>query len=265
MHMEAKTQDDVIARWVYDSRNRASYAPHNMRMEHIAGQSRLAGQRRIGVTFHFPDDVEQLTAADLWALTNNVIDAVQKMLRRCSDVDITFVPVDPLANDLAAADDGDANIAWTLGHIIVHTTASSEESAFLAAEQARGVEYHGRSRSEVPWQTVTTVALCRARLEESRRMRLASLSLWPADQQIATSYQPSEKFKPMGPVARFASGLRHESNHLAQVRDVIQQAREARFRQSALGRMRLRLQRRPVSPSSATPDKVPETTDATAR
>lgn len=48
----------------------------------------------------------------------------------------------------------DVHLAWNLGHVIVHTMASAEESAALAAELARGVEYHGRSRYEVPWETV---------------------------------------------------------------------------------------------------------------
>jgi hypothetical protein len=42
-------------------------------------------------------------------------------------------------------------LPWTLGHVIVHITASAEESAFLAAELARGVHRRtGRSRFEVP-------------------------------------------------------------------------------------------------------------------
>ena len=32
---------------------------------------------------------------------------------------------------------------------------------------------------ELPWQTVTTMAQCLHRLQESRRMRLASLEMWP--------------------------------------------------------------------------------------
>ena len=53
------------------------------------------------------------------------------------------------------------------------------------ADLARGVAFHGRSRSEVPWETVTTIAQCRARLEESRRMRLASLDMWPDQPYLA--------------------------------------------------------------------------------
>ncbi len=75
---------------------------------------------------------------------------MRKMLRRCVDADVTFVPSDPMAHDAAAASDDESEIAWTLGHIIVHMTASSEESAALAAELARGVAYHGRSRTRRP-------------------------------------------------------------------------------------------------------------------
>ena len=71
---------------------------------------------------------------------------------------VTFQPVDPVANDTFAADPADVKLAWTLGHVIVHATASSEESAFLAAEMARGVANHGRSRSETAWETVTTIS-----------------------------------------------------------------------------------------------------------
>lgn len=180
------------------------------------------------MTFQLPEDEENLTPDDLRSLTNALIDDVLQMLRQCVDSDVTFVPVDPQANDTFAATEDEVGIAWTLGHVIVHMTASSEESAALAAELARGVEFHGRSRSEVPWQTVETVEQCRARLEESRRMRLASLDMWPGSPHLENTYAPREGAQPIGPVARFLGGLRHGSSHLGQVRDVIGQAREAR-------------------------------------
>ena len=202
------------------------------------------------MTFQLPENEDVVSKADLQRLTNALIDEVKKMLRQCVDADVTFVPVDLMANDPAAASAEDEDIAWTLGHIIVHMTASSEESAMLAAELARGVEYHGRSRSEVPWTTVTTIAQCRARLEESRRMRLASLNIWPDDPYLSTTYAPRPGAKELGPVTRFLSGLRHDASHLDQLRDVIGQARDHRFQQTFMGRMRLRLRR---SPNSATP------------
>ena len=92
--------------------------------------------------------VADLTADDLRALTDEMIDTMLALIADCVDADVTFVPEDPDANDKFAASAEDVNIAWTLGHVIVHVTASSEESAALAAELARGVEFHGRSRYE---------------------------------------------------------------------------------------------------------------------
>lgn len=180
------------------------------------------------MTFELPATGENLTENDLRRLTNALIDDVLQMLRQCEDGDVTFDPIDPEAHDSFAATEDEVGIAWTLGHVIVHMTASSEESAALAAELARGVEYHGRSRSEVPWQTMKTVAQCRARLEESRRMRLASLDMWPDHPHLTNTYAPREGANPIGPVARFLGGLRHGASHLDQLRDVIAQAHEAR-------------------------------------
>ena len=205
------------------------------------------------MTFQVPDGADAVSLDDLWRLTNALIDQVEKMLRRCTDADVAFVPVDPLADDPGAAESGEAAIPWTLGHIIVHMTASSEESAALAAELARGVTYHGRSRSETPWTTVSTVAQCRARLEESRRMRLASLNLWPDAPHLTNTYAPFPGSAEMGPVARFLSGLRHDAGHLAQLSDVIRQARDYRFQQTLLGRLRRRLRRYPSNNVSSPP------------
>ena len=171
--------------------------------------------------------VEDMGRDNLRYLTNEMIDHVQGLIADCTDADVVFVPQDPEANDTFASDDGVVNDAWTLGHVIVHTTASAEEGAALAAELARGVPDHGRSRSEVPWETVTTIAQCRDRLEESRRMRLASLDMWPEQ-----PYDLSVTFPWLqGPVdarGRFVTGLMHEDSHLGQIADIVGQAKEAR-------------------------------------
>ncbi len=174
--------------------------------------------------FTLPTDASAVTKADLRRLTNELFDATRKLLRRCVDADVTFVPLDPHAVDADAGSADEVNVAWTLGHIIVHMTATTEESAALAAELARGVAYHGRSRCEVPWQTVKTLAQCRARLEESRRMCCASLDMWPDQPDLANIYIPWEGAKALGPIDRFLLGLQHESDHLEQIRDVIGQA-----------------------------------------
>jgi hypothetical protein len=119
-------------------------------------------------------------------------------------------------------------MSWTLGHVIVHATASAEESAALAAELARGVAFHGRSRAEVPWQMVTTVAQCRQRLEESRQMRLASLDMWPDEPRLDNTYSPYPGVGRVDPVERFLLGLWHDTSHLDQINELVHQARAAR-------------------------------------
>jgi hypothetical protein len=164
---------------------------------------------------------------DLRRLSDEMVDTILRSIRDCEDADVVFVPADPEADDPYAVDVAERYMSWTLGHVIVHTTASAEESAALAAELARGVDYHGRSRSEVPWRTVITVAQCRQRLEESRRMRLASLDMWPDEPDLDNTYQ-SFSGEPINAVARFVWGLKHDDDHLGQIAATVQQARDAR-------------------------------------
>ncbi len=117
---------------------------------------------------------------------------------------------------------------WTVGHVVVHTTASAEESAAIAAELARGVAYHGRSRYEVPWKDMRTLAGCRQRLEESRRMRLASLELWPDDPHLENKVEVWMESPPVNAIGRFVLGLMHEQSHLEQIAEIVRQARAAR-------------------------------------
>jgi DinB superfamily len=175
------------------------------------------------------DLVASLGPNDLRQLTNEMIETILGQIAECTDADVTFEPSDPGAYDSAAATEAELNIAWTLGHLIVHVTASSEEAAAIAAELARGVPHRGgRSRSEVHWTTITTLAQCRNRLEESRRMRLASLDMWPDRPHFDNTYVPREGADPVNAVVRFVNGLRHDDDHLAQIGDVVAQARAAR-------------------------------------
>jgi hypothetical protein len=169
-----------------------------------------------------------LTPADLATLTNEMVEAMLGLIAECTDADVTFVPDDPQANDTFAINPDEVNLSWTLGHVVVHITASAEESAFLAAELARGVPFHGRSRSEVAWETITTVAQCRQRLEESRRMRLSSLNLWPNPPDLDNSYIPREGADPINPLTRFVMGLSHDDSHLGQIAEIVRQAKAAR-------------------------------------
>ena len=173
--------------------------------------------------------VADLSKDDLIQATNEMVDAVLARLEGCDDADVQFAPTDPAAEDPYASDSADAHLAWTLGHVIVHITASSEESAALAAELARGVEMHGRSRYEVPWQRVTTIAQCRQRMEESRRMRLASLAMWPGTPHLENRYIPWRSIGEIDARGRFVLGLWHEWSHLEQISEIVRQAKAARL------------------------------------
>ncbi|MCB0045039.1 MAG: DinB family protein [Caldilineaceae bacterium] len=176
----------------------------------------------------FADLTARLTPEDLATLTNEMIDEMLALIAGCVDEDVTFIPVDPDAHDSFSAENADVNLAWTLGHVIVHTTASSEESAALAAEMARGVPNHGRSRSEEPWENVTTIAHCRRRLEESRRIRLASLGMWPDSPDLENRHTAYEFVGENNAIGYFVLGLFHDDSHLAQIAEIVRQAKAAR-------------------------------------
>lgn len=170
-----------------------------------------------------------LTVQDLADLTNEMCDLQLVAIRQVVDADVDFTPDDPDANDTYAADPGEVRLSWTLGHVVVHTTASSEESAALALTLARGLSVDGRSRHEVPWRRVQTAAFIRSRIEESRRMRLAMLSAWPAEPHLDNFYRPYEDRPPMNALGRFLSGLSHDDSHLEQIRKIVEQGEARRL------------------------------------
>jgi hypothetical protein len=171
------------------------------------------------------DLAKKLTVKDLIDLTNEMVNTQLSLITDCVDGDVIFVPEDPSAYDPFAEDPEDVSLAWTLGHVIVHITASSEEAAAIAAELARGVAYHGRSRYETPWQEVTTVKQCLQRLEESRRMRLSSLDMWPDQPNLDNTYQSRPEAPIMNAVSRFLYGLMHDEDHLEQITKIKESAR----------------------------------------
>lgn len=168
--------------------------------------------------------VAGLIVDDLRDLTNEMIDRQLALIADCTDEDVVFVPQDPAAEDKYAADAEDVGLAWTLGHVIVHVTASSEEKAFLAAELARGIDREGRSRYETPWETVTTIAQCRERLEESRRLRLATLDVWPNPPHLDITISYRRLPEPVNAIGRFVMGLIHDVDHLGQIEAIARQA-----------------------------------------
>jgi len=170
-----------------------------------------------------------LTVPDLHRLTDEMVDTQLALIAASTDGDVVFVPDDPEAHDTFASVEAEVNLAWTLGHVIVHTTASSEESAAIAANLARGVAVENRMRYETPWESVTTVSQLHQRLEESRRMRHAFLDAWPDRPDLENTYIPyPAKPKPRNAVMQFVSGLSHDDSHLGQIKNILQQAQAAR-------------------------------------
>ncbi len=165
---------------------------------------------------------------DLARLTREMCVAQLSAIEDATDPDVVMVPDDPEANDTFAAQTEDVGLSWTLGHVVVHTTASSEESAALALTLARGLPVEGRSRYEVPWEQARTVAFIRHRIEESLRMRLAMLAAWPDGPDLDNFYAPYEGRPPMNAMGRFIGGLAHDDSHLEQLRKIMVQARSRR-------------------------------------
>ncbi len=174
------------------------------------------------------DIAATLTKQDLYRLTDEMIDEMRSIIADAVDADVTFVPQDPEANDTFASDPGVVDLAWTLGHVIVHVTASSEESAALALTLARGIVVEGRSRYETPWEEVSKVQELVDRLEESRRMRRAMLDAWPDQPHLDVTYTPYQRSGPLNAIGRFIGGLSHDDSHLGQLREIMRQAQAAR-------------------------------------
>ena len=178
-------------------------------------------------TMTFSDMARDLTPADLRNLTNEMIDTMLSIVADATDEDVVFIPQDPNADDPYGIPE-EKDLVWTLGHVAVHTTASAEESAALALTLARGLAPEGRSRYEVPWRTVQTIAQVRHRFEESRRMRLVMLDAWPDEPHLEVTYSISPRFGPFNATARFLMGLYHDDDHLGQLKEIMRQVHEAR-------------------------------------
>ena len=166
--------------------------------------------------------VGHLTLADLRRESAALFDNIQQLIGACVDSDVTFQPADSHAS---AEQEG---AGWTLGHVIVHLTAGSEENAFLGAELARGVPLQGRSRYETPWEEMQTIAQVRERLEESRRMTLACLDIWPDAPQLTLEAELWPGGPSMNAIARHTLGIGHGHDHLDQIAEIVRQSQAAR-------------------------------------
>jgi DinB family protein len=169
-----------------------------------------------------------LSRDELAKLTQEMCAQQLALIQDAQDEDVIFVPDDPDANDTFAAVAEDVGLSWTLGHVVVHSTASSEESAALALTLARGLPVDGRSRFELQWQDATTVGFLRDRIRESLRMRLSMLAAWPNEPHLDNFYTPYEGRPPMNALGRFLGGLAHDDSHLEQIRKIMEQGRQRR-------------------------------------
>ena len=174
------------------------------------------------------DLAEGLTRDDLVRLADEMCDIFHELIAEAEDPDVTLVPDDPDAKDTFAARPEDVNLSWTLGHVIVHWTASSEEAGAHALTLARGVEITGRSRWEVDWPEATTVAYLHERIDESRRMQRAMLDAWPDQPHLDVTYVAREGANPVNAVGRFLGGLSHADSHRDQVARIVAQATAVR-------------------------------------
>jgi DinB superfamily len=178
------------------------------------------------------DFCQRFSVAELRAVTNTSIDTIVDIIKDLNDAQVTHMPHDPNAKDDYAVA-GEEHIGWSVAHLLVHVTASSEEGAAHSSVLARGIPYptEPRLRYETSWHTVTTKAECVQCLEESRRMRLAFLDTWPDEPHLDTLREVSprfiERFGQMNAKMAFVFGLKHEVGHYDQIRDAARQAREA--------------------------------------
>lgn len=173
------------------------------------------------------DVAAPFTLADLKRLTDELVDEQLALIAGAVDADVVFVPADPVADD-PGAEGAEAAQPWTLGHVVVHATAGSEEGAAAALTLARGAPLEGRPRYETPWEEMKTVDQLVQRLEESRRMRQSMLAAWPNEPHLDNTAVLIERLGPLNAVGRYLLGLAHEEGHLAQLAEIARQARAAR-------------------------------------
>jgi hypothetical protein len=170
---------------------------------------------------------------DLRAVTNESIDFMLNLVADLDDNDIVYEPRDETADDPYAVA-GEEHIGWTIGHLIAHVTASSEEGAAFSSLLARGIEgVEHRPRYETPWRDVDSKAKVVQRLEESRRIRLAYLDTWPdaphyENYRTLSSDRAREALGNVNAPAAFLMGLSHETGHYDQIVAVKQQALAAK-------------------------------------
>lgn len=182
---------------------------------------------------------DNVTIQDLRDATNESIDTILGFISDLDDAGIAHEPEDENAKDPYAVE-GEEEIGWTVGHLVAHVTASSEEGAAFSSVLARGVEgVEHRPRYETPWRDMNTKAKAIQRLEESRRIRLAYLETWPDEPdydnlRVGLSERAQAYFGDLNAPATFLMGLGHEIGHYEQIKDAVQQALDAKAKSASV-------------------------------
>ena len=177
-----------------------------------------------------PAKVSELTAHltidDLRRYTHEMIDVMLSMIADCADAAVTFEPIDPEANDTYAETEAEVHMAWTLGHVIVHATASAEliepvaalvEGTHRVARNELSVEIRVGSRGEMGVLAGSFNDMTRSvsRLEDELNALLASLEqqveartadLRAAQEQLVRT----EKLSSLG---KLSASVAHEINN----------------------------------------------------
>ena len=167
----------------------------------------------------YADTVRDVTHTDLYQATDDLFDTIESIITGVTDMGTTFVPHDP---DLKDPNEE----AYTLGHVIVHLTATLEEASSVGSVLARGISFEGRLRNEVPWQTIRTAQQVHARLRESRRMCKAYLDAWPDAPHLDVTIMRIPSFGPMNAVGMHALGILHGGGHIEQLREIMRQSQD---------------------------------------
>jgi hypothetical protein len=167
------------------------------------------------------------TRGDLIEAIHEMIDTIRGLIAQAKDSYVTFLPNDPDAYDPYASSEAEAKMAWTLGHVIAHLTATGEETAGIGSILARGIPVDWRARYEVPWRSIQTITQLIQRLEESRRIRVAYLNAWPDEPHLDVTYTRGARSSELNAVGYTLRGLKHDTEHLGQIREIMRQAQEA--------------------------------------
>ncbi len=167
----------------------------------------------------YADLIADLDHAGLVAYATDLYRQVAEIVADVHDAAVTRVAQD------AAAAEGEAG--WTLGHLIVHANASAEEGCAVGSSLARGVPFEGRSRYEVPWETVQTARQLHERVAEGRRICLAFLQTWPDAPHLDLTITRIPQLGPLNAIQACALGLIHLDGHLDQLREIVRQAHAA--------------------------------------